>query len=169
MEELIAFRVQQTLFENDYTQFSKKLKAVKAAKAAYIVLAVFMLLLAGVMAYWEEYAQVVIFIVFAAVIVALAYSYPSILGKNLYKNTIKLQNANPIFNEIVFCENHIFDNSKNSSITFEYSQIEKIIETQNHFLLMITNSSGLIVKKDSFIQGDISQFRGFIASKSHIF
>lgn len=169
MEELIVFRVAQQLTERDYTAFSRKLKVVKTLKITYIILSVVLLFSAALLFSSGSAVQSIPIIIFVIMMLALSFSYPKLMGVNLFKNYTKLHNASPIPSEVVFCENHIFDNSNNSSTTFEYSQLERIVETDEHFFLMITKSAGLILRKDGFTQGDINQFRGFIASKSHIY
>ena len=168
MEELIVFRVAQQLNEPDYTEFSKQLKAVKAVRITYIILSAVMIVCSLILLALKEFTGVV-FLLIAVSSIILIFKYPNIMGANLFKNYSKLHHSNPIPSEVVLCENHIYDNTVNSSTTFEYNQFEKIVETDTYFFLMITNSAGLILRKDSFTQGDITQFRGFIASKSHIY
>lgn len=169
MEELIYFRVNQTLGVQDYTEFSKKLAAVKMVRITYIILSVLLLGISVLMLALEQGATAIVWAIIAVSTIILLIRYPKIMGNNLFKNSQKVHNSNLFHGETVFCEEHIFDNSRNSSLTLEYSQFEKIIETNEHFFLMITKTTGLILRKDSFTQGDINQFRGFIASKSHIF
>lgn len=168
MEELIVYRVQETLFENDYVEFSNQLKVIRMIKVVYAIVAISMLLVTYLSSsLTDTFIPLVLNIVFVVLMFILTFIYPKLMGKNLFKNQTKLQNTNPIYSDVVFTENHIYDNSKNSSITFEYSQIESIKETSTHFMLMITDTAGIIIRKDSFIQGDINYFKGFVSSKKY--
>ena len=168
MEEKIIFRVKQTLNENDYTAFAKKLKSVKTSQLIYLVMALLMLGNAGVMLYIGRFVEAVIFLALALIIMVLMFMYPSFIGANLFKNYAKLHNTKAITGDVVFSENQIYDISNNSRMTLQYYQFERIIETKKHFFLMITKSSGIILKKNSFVNGETPQFKQFVVSKSHI-
>ncbi len=168
MEETIVFRIKQTLNENDYTAFAKKLKSVKISKIIYFIMALLMVGNAGIMFYIGRYTEAIIFLVIALLILALMFIYPSFIGANLFKNYSKLHNARAITGDVIFCDNQIYDISNNSRMTLQYYQFEKVVETKKYFFLMITKSTGIILKKDSFINGEASQFMQYFLAKSHI-
>jgi len=54
-----------------------------------------------------------------------------------------------------------------SNLTLEYSQITKVLETENLFSLMIEKQN-IIFSKNGFINGDIDKFKLFIKEKGLI-
>ncbi len=54
-----------------------------------------------------------------------------------------------------------------SNLTLEYSQITKVLETENLFSLMIEKQN-IILSKNGFINGDIDKFKLFIKEKGLI-
>ncbi len=54
-----------------------------------------------------------------------------------------------------------------SNLTLEYSQITKVLETENLYLLMIEKQN-IILSKNGFINGDIDKFKLFIKEKGLI-
>jgi len=168
MEEKIVFRVKQIVNENDYVAFAKKLKSVKTSMVIYLIMSVLMFSNAGIMVYIGKIIEAIVFAAIALIILLLMFFYPSIIGANLFKNYSKLHNARSISGDIIFSENQIHDISNNSRMTFQYYQFEKIIETKKYFFLMITKSSGIILKKECFVNGSADEFKAYFISQTHL-
>ena len=103
-----------------------------------------------------------LFLIFAIVFGVMAFGYARIVGSISYKSAVKVSMSDPIAADVIFTENKIYDNGKNSQQIFEYYQIESIKVTQAHYILMISKNVGIIIRKDSFVFGDQNQFINFL-------
>lgn len=94
--------------------------------------------------------------------------YHTVYIKNMRKTSLALHNG--IIPESIFQftkDNIILKNGK-ISMEFEYSQIKKIKEYKNIYVLMIGKKNGLLLKKDSFTMGTFEEFKKFVAEKSNV-
>jgi len=63
-----------------------------------------------------------------------------------------------------FYKNHFEVVTNRSNLTIEYSQITKVLETKNLFIIMIGNQGALLSRKN-FTNANFYEFRNFIGSK----
>ena len=82
----------------------------------------------------------------------------------LEKNAKRLNNGKIEKTRVVFGDNIVMDEGK-AHLEFEYSQIEKIVETKNLLALIIGNNASILVLKDGFVKGTQEEFMKFINEK----
>ena len=85
----------------------------------------------------------------------------------IVKNGILKKTAKSIHNDqsypiLVQFGNNIFMQEGKFSIELDYSKIIKIYYLKYSYLLMFTNSNGIMVKYDSFTKGNFEDFKEFI-------
>lgn len=165
MKELIKFKSVQHLNENDFVEFTKKLSVSKAIQIMFIVLALIYCFVIAVLIVSGNYSWLGFQIILIGFAFTFGITYPKLIAKNTYKNSAALRNDNPIYNEIIFTDNRIYDNTKNSNAFYEYYQIQNVVESKNMFILFITKTTAVIVKKDSFTIGSPAEFVNFINQK----
>jgi len=83
--------------------------------------------------------------------------------KQNYKNFLGVYGELPQFT-YTFSEDNLQGITSHSNVNLNYSQITKIIETKNLYILMI-EKQGLILIKDSFTIGNSDDFKLFISDK----
>ena len=92
---------------------------------------------------------------------------PIILSKELEENSKRLNNGNIEKTNIKF-SNNIIMNEGNVHLEFEYSQINKILQTKNFIVLKIGKQSSILVLKNGFLKGTEKEFIKFIKEKTNI-
>ncbi len=68
--------------------------------------------------------------------------------------------------QLSFTQDHIRVSLDKKSEAFPYSRIEKISENRDYFFLFLGSGVAYVVDKTGFVQGSVSEFRTFIASKT---
>lgn len=80
-----------------------------------------------------------------------------------YKNIQGVHGDSPQFIS-KFYDKNIEVSTLRSKLSIDYSQITKVIETKNLYILMIINSS-IIIMKNGFLTGSSDEFKLFINEK----
>jgi len=164
MEEKLYFKVNQTLEEADCKAYAKTLKATKTIWILYSVMCALFVLLAVVS---RDTAQIIGAVTFAVALLVLMLNYPSKAAKSLMKNYRTLAGSMTVGGEVAFCENYIYDSDANSNRRIAYSQIISVTDKDNYYFLMLSDTVGIIIKKEAFTFGDPNALKAFIAAKQH--
>ena len=80
----------------------------------------------------------------------------------ILKKTAKSIHNDQSYPTLVQFGNNIFMQEGKFSIELDYSKIIKIYYLKYSYLLMFTNSNGIMVKYDSFTKGNFEDFKEFI-------
>ena len=100
----------------------------------------------------------------ALVGIVYAIITPINLVNVLEKNAKRLNNGKIEKTRVVFGDNITMDEGK-AHLEFEYSQIEKIVETKNLIALIIGKNASILVSKEGFVKGTEEEFMKFINDK----
>ena len=90
---------------------------------------------------------------------------PFIMINNLEENSKRLNNGRIEKTSVDFNDNIIMNEGK-VHLEFEYSQIKKIKQTKNFYVLMLSSKSAILVFKDGFTSGNKEEFLRFIEKNS---
>lgn len=167
----------EPLFSNEFQltgeiflEFLKKVYRVnkKGSRYFYIAIMIICCFLSILFCSHEMWNIAVLLILLALYYFYYAFFRYRTIAKSSYKSLNEL--CGPIIYQMVsFFDEYIEDSSsKKSILNFTYDKITNILETKNMYILMIGNQSkvrGAIVKKDSFIGIDKSEFLAFIKDK----
>ena len=89
---------------------------------------------------------------------------PSVMIKKIMETSKKINNGKIEKTYIEFSDNIIMNEGK-AHVEFEYTQIEKIVETKNLILLATGTETAIIVWKQGFTKGTQEEFLNFIKNK----
>ena len=89
---------------------------------------------------------------------------PIIMIYNI-ENTSKRINNGKIEKTSVEFDNNIKMNEGKVHLEFEYSQVSKIVQTQNFIVLKLGKQSAILVYKNGFTEGSENEFIKFIEEK----
>jgi hypothetical protein len=153
------------MYKNEYTMNKKFIteyvlgilcKKIFIFGILLIIMAIITFVLNGTKSYLEVEAcfLIVLFMTFG----------PMIMIKNFVDNSERLNNGK-IEKTIVNFDNNIVMDEGRAHLEFEYNQIKKIKETKNFIVLMLSNSSAILVFKDGFVNGNKEEFLEFIKNK----
>lgn len=151
------------------TEFSQNTYKVYSQKYR-----IFVLLAAIVSAFWavaeiaaQSYWSSAIMFLAAALFLFLFFKGYILKMNQNRKNLQALYGQQPQFT-FIFFEDGFECVSAKSNLKINYSQITKLIETKNLYLLMI-GKQGLMLNKSGFTVGSADAFKSFIMGKCKIF
>ena len=93
-----------------------------------------------------------------------AIATPITIVNNLETDSKRLNNGKIEKTKVAFKDNITMDEGK-VHLEFEYSQINKIIETNNFIVLKLDKNSAILVLKQGFTKGTQEEFLKFIKNK----
>ena len=165
MEEKVFFSLCQTVNESDYVAYAKACKPLrKVNKLLYILSAVGALVIVFAIVFIKDKkvmitdVAILVPVIIAALIFASAYC--SIAGRLMYKDAYKVRNGK-MNSEIYFREYDVLIMDDQGERKIFYTQFEDVVESESRLFLMLTKTSGLIVKRDNFIvqeEEDLAEF-----------
>ena len=85
-----------------------------------------------------------------------------IVKNGILKKTAKSIHNDQSYPTLVQFGNNIFMQERKFSMELDYSKIVKIYYLKYSYVLMFTNSNGIMVKYDSFTKGNFEDFKEFI-------
>jgi len=107
----------------------------------------------------------------ATVLIVLCLQvYIFLRNKNLaYNRALERNKGNPMEVKLLIAEKdiNIFINSK-KDMSIEFTNIEKVIETKNYYILVSKAKQAISLKKDGFIKGTSKEFKEFLKQKKLI-
>ncbi len=162
-----------TIFENrtnmtgeTLAEFSKKTYKVYGKKYRSFLMIMFLLCIVCVILgltetymYWFSACMLLL----SAFFCFMFFKGYTIKAKLNQKNMRGIYGENPQIT-YTFLEDNFLRDTEHSHLDVNYSQITKIIESENLYILMIVKQ-GLILKKDSFTIGNSDDFKSFIKNK----
>lgn len=168
MEEKVYFSLYQKLEKHDYIEFAKSVKFLRLiVKFLYFsfFLITFSIFCFAIIS--KEKALMPLFIILAVmglVSLIMAISYYSWIGNLMYKEAVKVNNGD-MSSEIYFREFDVFFIDSQGERKYFYTQFENVVERGNCIFLMLTKTSGLIIKKDNFIVEESDNIMEFIKGR----
>lgn len=92
---------------------------------------------------------------------------PRINAKKQYEAYKEMCNGNELITKVIIYDDKIenIDMCNNKYTEIEYSEVRKIIETNNLYNLMLKNGTVVMVEKKKFLKGDSSEFLEFVKNK----
>ena len=156
------------LFENEYKMETKYYKEyVYNVLCRKTIVIGFIIALIGILFFFLTSSQNS-YIVLTAAIIALisAILTPIITVKQLEEAEKRLNNGNIEKTSIKFSNNIIMNEGK-VHLEFEYSQITKIEDTKNFIVLKTSNQSAILVLKNGFLKGNVTEFLKFIKEQTN--
>ena len=152
-------------FENEYTMEKKFFKEyvykVLSKKTIYLGLIIFILGMILFILIEEKPKTMLVFAILSGIVSILT---PILIIKQLEETSKRLNNGKIEKTNVKFLNNIIMDEGK-VHLEFEYSQINKIMQTKNFIVLKISNESAILVFKCGFIKGNEEEFLKFIEEK----
>ena len=154
------------LFENEYKMETKLFKEyVYNVLYKKMIISGLIISLIGILFFCLITSPIAYIILTASIIAFICSIFgPIILSKELEENSKRLNNGQIEKTNIIFSNNIIMNEGK-VHLEFEYSQINKILQTKNFIILKISEQSSILVFKNGFLKGTEEDFIIFIKDK----
>ncbi len=154
------------MFENEYTLNHSLIKeyVLKVIGKKSILMSVFLFVLGLIMFFVSNDHLKYSMLVCSFIGIFCAIGIPISLIKNIESSAKRLNNGKIEKTRVVFNDNITMDEGK-VHLEFEYSQIEKVTETDNFVVLIIGKNASILVYKDGFTKGTKENFIVFINNK----
>lgn len=154
------------MFENEYTMNRKLTQEyvfnVIGKKMMIIGLLIFVCGLTMYLVEKDNIGYIMLTCAFIGLFCAIAS--PIIMINNFENASKRLNNGKREKTHISFGNSIIMDEGK-VHLEFEYSQIQKIMQTKNFIALKLGDQSAILVYKEGFTKGNKEEFMKFINSK----
>lgn len=154
------------MFKNEYTMNRKLIVeyVFKIFGTKTIIRGIFIFIL-GLLMYLIEGDSLGYVMLTCAIICLFTAVISSIIMIYNIENTSKRINNGKIEKTSVEFDNNIKMNEGKVHLEFEYSQVSKIVQTQNFIVLKLGKQSAILVYKNGFTEGSENEFIKFIEEK----
>lgn len=157
------------MFENEYLMDKRLLKeyVYNSIGKKYIINGFFVFITGLIMYLLIEINVRYVVLTCSLIGLYFAIFFPGILINSFEKTGRQLNNGKIEKTNIKFNTN-ILMKEGNVQMQYEYSQIKKISETKNFFVLSLGNESAILVHKEGFIKGNKENFLEYMYKKINI-
>lgn len=166
MEKL--FEVNTVITDQIIKEYSRELYKLNKTSHILNLLCSIMTLLGSIISliagYYDMLFIMLAFFIFFMFLLFKGYIF---LEKKEIKSFISLYRQLPQLN-YEFYNDNISMTTPISNGTFQYNQVTKFMETKHLYLLIMSNIGTIIIDKNTFVAGDVNNFKTFIESKCYL-
>lgn len=154
------------MFENEYTMDRNLTKeyVFNVAGKRMMIMGTILFIVGIVMFLLIDDSMKYVMLTCGLIGIVSAILTPIIMVNNLETASKRLNNGKIEKTKVTFNDNIVMDEGK-VHLEFEYSQIQKIVQTENFIVLKLGEQSAILVLKEGFTSGNKNDFIEFIYSK----